>query len=93
MPTLHPNASLAPDREIEALLPAAVAGHTVSVLSGSGPDILTNQLLGVPTYTLMKAGIDIDLTHAGAAIGYARELQSYVVIATRVPGARRLDLL
>jgi hypothetical protein len=93
LPTLHPNASLAPDREIEALLPATVGGHSLSVLSGSGPDILTNQLLGIPTYALLRAGLDIDLTRAGAAIGYAKGLSSYVVIATRVPDARRLDIL
>jgi hypothetical protein len=93
LPTFHPNASLAPDREIEALLPASVDGHRLSAVSGAGPDILANQLLGIPTYALLRAGLDIDLSRAGAAIGYAKGLSSYVVIATRVPDARRLDIL
>lgn len=60
---------------------------------GRPADGALQKILALPAYTLYRSGLSFEFDDVSAAAGAADALDTYVVIATRIPGASRLDLL
>lgn len=101
MPTERPIPSVdpaltspVPDPSAATLLPAEVMGAPLrAAVTARGRSILTNYIVALPAYALYRSGLAFDPDDVSAAAGVADGLSTYIVIATRIPGASRLELL
>jgi len=80
------------DPELEALLPASVDDHPMVVLSLDGPIAVATVYLALPMLTVDLGGVDVDARTSTAAYARSDELDTFSLLAARVPGfsARRL---
>jgi hypothetical protein len=83
-----------PDPSAATLLPAEVMSVPLrAAVTAHGRSVLTNYIVALPAYALYRTGLAFDFDDVSAAAGVSDGLSTYTVIATRVPGVTRLELL